>query len=1070
MKTAQKLFTFAMCCLATGLFAPSPALARPRPPLPPLPDVAPLPVVLLLALPGFTADPSPTHADPHADPHAAAAPAASASASAIDELTFLSNTRQLTLEGRRSGEGYFSPNGKALVFQSEREPGNPFYQIYKLDLESGESQRVSPGLGKTTCAFFRPGADEVLFASTHLDTQARDKQKAEIEFRASGQQRRYAWDYDDQMDIFTARRDGTKLRRLTTSPGYDAEGAYSPNGRKIVFCSLRDAYPTNRLAPEQLKRLETDPAWFGEIYIMNADGSGQRRLTHAPGYDGGPFFSPDGTRIVWRHFNEEGTVADVQTMKVDGSDARRLTDFGAMSWAPYFHPSGQYVIFTANKLGFGNFELYVVDAAGAREPVRVTYTDGFDGLPVFSPDGKKLCWTTARTPNGQSQLFLANWNHAAALAALAKAPLRTTSSSSVTPATVSGHGAEHPHSADVHSGHDVTKTPNPAAPAAKPATVARPKLGRFSAEIATNDLMAHVYYLASPGLEGRGTGTRGSQLAADYIVEHLQHDRLKPAPGLKDYRQAFEFNAGVRVVTNQNQLAISAKDGAETAFTIGRDFRPLAFTANAALTGDVVFVGYGLTVPGKPGEGYDSYAGVDLTNKIALAFRYVPEEVEPKRRAELNRYASLRYKAMRAREHGASAILFVTGPNSPNAGELAGLAFDSSVGGSGIAAASITTNVAAMLLAGSGKDLKTLQTALDRENPHAESGFSLPNVKVRLSAAVEHIKKSDRNVVAVLPPGSERDPAEYVLVGAHYDHLGHGETGTAMERKGEEQQIHPGADDNASGTAAVLELAAAFARERQKNPAQFKRGIIFALWSGEEIGLIGSSHFAEHPPLALSNVVANVNFDMVGRLRDNKLNLQGVGSSGAWRGLIEKRNVAAGFNVVLQDDPYLPTDVTAFYPKKVPVLNFFTGGHDDYHRPTDKADTLDYAGLERIVKLAQGIIGDLVKGADRPDYLAVARTDQGGSRENLRAYLGTIPDYATEVAGVKISGVRAGAPADKAGLKGGDVIVELGSQKIVNIYDYTYAMDAVKIGQPVKIVVLRNGERVTLTVTPEARK
>ena len=326
-------------------------------------------------------------------------------------------------------------------------------------------------------------------------------------------------------------------------------------------------------------------------------------------------------------------------------------------------------------------------------------------------------------------------------------------------------------------------------------------------------------------------------------------------------------------------------------------------------------------------------------------------------------------------------------------------------------------------------------------------------------------------MIALLPPDASAPRAEYVLVGAHYDHLGHGETGGAMRRKGEESEIHPGADDNASGTAAILELAASLAAQRARNPGAFRRGVVFALWSGEEIGLIGSSHFAEHPPFGLSNITAYVNFDMIGRLRENKLILQGIGSSSEWRRLIEKRNVAAGFNLTLQDDPYLPTDVTAFYPKGIPVLNFFTGSHDDYHRPTDKPDTLDYDGTERITRFAEAIILDLVKADARPDYVAVARSDSGGgSRENMRAFLGTIPDYATEVAGVKLSGVRAGGPADKAGLKGGDVIVEFGGQKIANIYDYTYAMDAVKIGQPVNIVVLRGGDRVTLSVTPEARK
>ena len=246
-------------------------------------------------------------------------------------------------------------------------------------------------------------------------------------------------------------------------------------------------------------------------------------------------------------------------------------------------------------------------------------------------------------------------------------------------------------------------------------------------------------------------------------------------------------------------------------------------------------------------------------------------------------------------------------------------------------------------------------------------------------------------MLALLPPAGNPANPEWVLVGAHYDHLGFGEAG-AMRRQGEENAIHPGADDNASGTAAVLELAASLAAQREKNPEAFRRGILFAAWSGEEMGLIGSSHFVEKPPVGLSNIAACVNFDMVGRLRDNKLILQGTGSSGAWRRLIEKRNVAAGFNLTLQDDPYLPTDVTAFYPKGVPVLNFFTGSHDDYHRPTDKPDTLDYEGAERITRFAEGIVLDLAKADARPDYLTVARSDAGGgSRENLRAYLGVAP-------------------------------------------------------------------------------
>ena len=1037
----------------------------------------------------------------------------------LDESQFLGNTRQLTYSGKRAGEGYFSENGTALIFQSEREPDNPFYQIYLMDLKSGDTHRVSTGVGKTTCAFFRPGTDEVLYASTHHDRFATAKQAEELEFRASGKERRYSWDYDEAMDIFSAHRDGSNLRQLTDAPGYDAEASYSPDGTRIVFCSLRDAYPKSKLAPQELKRLEMDAAYFGEIYIMNADGSNQQRLTDRPGYDGGPFFTPDGQHIVWRHFTPDGSKADIYTMRTDGSRVKRLTDFDSMSWAPYFHPSGAYVIFASNKFGFSNFELFLVDAAGRHEPVRVTHTDGFDGLPVFSPDGNTLCWTSNRNSQDVSQLYLAEWNHQAAIAAIAAAP--------------------ESRRATVSDGDDT----------------ARDRASPYGLKNDTEiSIRKHIEFLADDALEGRMTGSEGAKQAADYIAERFLQLGLKPvgeSSGSDAYFQEFEFTAGRKLIPNENRFWLTRQTGdarlesapteggegsrlksapteggddarlesaptedeegsrlesaptgegqaavpnahaghgqksAETLeFGVEADFMPLSFSRNGVVEGEVVFVGYGLTVPGEMGVGYDSYAGIDVTDKIVVALRYVPEAVEPERRQQLNRYAGHRYKAMQARERGAKAFLVVAGPNSPNAGKLIPLDVDNSLADSGIIAASISDTVANALFAPSGKELKEVQSGLDVENPHFVGQFALPDVTIKITVSIEKVKKTARNVIGLLPPENPSPDAEYIVIGAHYDGLGYGETGS-LARKDEEGQIHNGADDNASGTAVVLELAARLSKMREAHPVgglpgpdiekpsapePIKRGLLFALWSGEEIGIIGSSHFVENPVVPLEQLVAYLNFDMVGRLQNNSLILQGVGSSSAWPALIERQNVPVGFNLTLQADPYLPTDVTAFYPKKVPVLNFFTGGHEDYHRPTDDVETLNYEGMARVVALGDGLVLEMATAAERTEYVEVERHQTGGgSRDTLRAYLGTIPDYSTDIAGVKLSGVRAGGPADKAGLKGGDVIVEFGGQQIANIYDYTFALDAVKIGEPVEVVVLRVGKRVTLTVIPEAR-
>ena len=452
-----------------------------------------------------------------------------------------------------------------------------------------------------------------------------------------------------------------------------------------------------------------------------------------------------------------------------------------------------------------------------------------------------------------------------------------------------------------------------------------------------------------------------------------------------------------------------------------------------------------------------------MTDKIVVVLRYVPEAVAVERRAELNRYAGLRYKAMIARDRGAKAILVTTGPNSPNAGKLIPMTFDNSLAGSGIVAASVSDDVADALFAGAGKSLEEVQSQLDIENPHFLGQFPLEGVEVAIRTGVERIKETDRNVLAVLP-AVDGTTAETVVVGAHYDHIGYGGT-SSLAREDEEGEIHNGADDNASGVAVALEMARTLAQRDDR-----RRNILFAFWSGEEMGLIGSSRFVDRPPLPLESVVAYFNFDMVGRLRDNKLSLQGVGSSDVWRGIIERRNVPAGFDLALLDDPYLPTDSTAFYPKGIPILSFFTGSHEDYNRPTDDPETLDYEGMARIAALGTAIVQDVVSAAERPDYLEVQNTaPAGGGRDTLRAYVGTIPDYATDIAGVKISGVRGGGPADRAGMQGGDVIVEFAGNAIANIYDYTYALDAVKIGEPVEVTVLRDGKQVTLTIVPEAR-
>jgi Zn-dependent M28 family amino/carboxypeptidase len=304
-----------------------------------------------------------------------------------------------------------------------------------------------------------------------------------------------------------------------------------------------------------------------------------------------------------------------------------------------------------------------------------------------------------------------------------------------------------------------------------------------------------------------------------------------------------------------------------------------------------------------------------------------------------------------------------------------------------------------------------------------------------------------------------------VAIGAHYDHLGHGTTGGSLATKEDAGQIHHGADDNASGSATVLGIAEALSTQPRR------RNLLIGFWSGEELGLLGSNAFVTKPPVAVDQLSAYLNFDMVGRVQDNKLTVQATGTSTMWPKLLEQANIAAGFDLVLQEDPYQPTDVGSFNQASVACLTFFTGAHVDYHKPSDTADKINYEDLDRVGELATAIVKRLMDADQAPQFTKVEqKTESGGGRAGLRLFTGTIPDYASDVKGLLLGGVIGGGPAEQAGLQKGDVIVEIAGQSITNIYDYTYALELLKIGQPAKVVYMRGGDRKETTLTPAARK
>jgi hypothetical protein len=788
-----------------------------------------------------------------------------------------------------------------------------------------------------------------------------------------------------------------------------------------------------------------------------------RRLTTAPGYDGGPFFSPDGARICWRRFSPNGAIAEIWTMNIDGSDQRQLTRLGKMSWAPFYHPSGEYLIFTTNVHGFDNFELYLIDVDGKSTPVRVTHTKGFDGLPAFTPDGKQLAWTSNRTTSEQSQLFLADWNHehARELLGIADEAL---------------HKNEPPaESQEAKAGADDASIAADAEPFAKAThELAVP-------EYTAADIGRHVKYLCRDDLQGRFTGTRGEQLATAYVAAYMEKLGLEPAGDDGGWFQPFEFTSGVALGPG-NKLTAGGRS-----YEVDKDWRPLAFSGTGEFeSAPLVFAGYGIAADAADKqEPYDSYAHLDVKDKWVVVFRYLPEDVSPEKRQQLNRPSQLRFKATFARERGARGLIVVTGPNAQSRSELAPLQMDGILAGSSLPVISVTNEVADAWLSASGKSLKQLQDKLD--DGSQQMGFPMEGVELTVTIDIQRIKKTGRNVLGRLP-AADTPTEQTIVIGAHIDHLGVGASSSSLARDNEAGEIHYGADDNASGVAALLEIAEYLADRQRQGRLPLQRDLLFAAWSGEELGLLGSDHFvkalaksngdgksqdAAHRGATVGNsihpsIAAYLNMDMVGRL-DKHLILQGIGSSSVWRGEIERRNAPVGLPIKLQDDSYLPTDASSFYLHGVPILSAFTGAHREYHTPRDTPDTLNYDGAAQVARFMGFVAMGLAANESPPDFVQQSAKDTAKTGR-LRAYLGTIPDYAEEVKGVMLSGVGKGGPADKAGVKSRDVIVELAGKKIENIYDYTHAIEGLKIGQPVKMVVVRNGERVELEVLPASRE
>lgn len=564
---------------------------------------------------------------------------------------------------------------------------------------------------------------------------------------------------------------------------------------------------------------------------------------------------------------------------------------------------------------------------------------------------------------------------------------------------------------------------------------------------------ADVARLASVEWKGRRAGTPEADAAAAWIAERMKEAGLKPGAADEGWLQKFSFIDGV-TLGDDNALRITGH-GEPSVLRAGEDFRPLAFSAAGKAMGEVVFVGYGIS---SKDLGYDDYAGIDVQGKIVLVLRYGPEGDAPHSRWAP--FMALRYKAQTAREHGASAVLVVTGPATKDApDELVPHSTDASLADAGLPAFSVRRAVAERLFSGSADTIQVLQEKIDHKA--APLPRALPGVRVELRADVTPKRAQSQNVVGRWPGTSD----ETVVIGAHYDHLGLGGPGSLASSP--EAQPHPGADDNASGVAGLLELARRFA----SRPEPHRRGLLFVAFGAEELGTLGSSQFVKNPPVPLDRVVAMLNMDMIGRMKDDTLEVHGLGTSPAWKGIVEEANRTAKLNLKLRDGGYGPSDHAPFYGAGLPVFFVFTGVHADYHRPSDTADKIEAEGLLRVLDLVEGVATPVLDAGPRIAFTRVpADKEQApGASRGFRVWVGGVPDYSEEAVGVRFSGVTPGSPAEKAGLRGGDVLRRFGPKEIRNIYDYTYALGERKPGEVVTLVVEREGQDISLELTLGSR-
>ncbi|MGB0145389.1 MAG: M28 family peptidase [Akkermansiaceae bacterium] len=584
-------------------------------------------------------------------------------------------------------------------------------------------------------------------------------------------------------------------------------------------------------------------------------------------------------------------------------------------------------------------------------------------------------------------------------------------------------------------------------------------IGATSAAINQKDLRRYVTRLASREYEGRGTGDQGERMATAYLASFFKGLDLEPAGDDGSYFQSFGVGSETKL-GGKNSMTLKVEElvGVNIAYTPGKHYQPLSFSSPGKMEAGIVFAGFGIET-----DGYNSFEGLDVEGKWVMVFRGNPSS-----NGGLRSFGPLVAKANAAKERKAAGIIFVKAGNPTISSEL--IDPSANVGGRGqiLPAMTITDGVAATLLANDKQE--ELQALFDSYNKGDRvKGFP---VSCRIGAEINFKTKplTGRNVIARLVVG-EKPSDEVVVIGGHIDHLGYGNRGGTRARGAEATKMHVGADDNASGVAVIMELAQLYASQRKKGPLDMKRDIVFAAWSGEEMGLFGSRHFVaeatkDNGPLH-PRIAAYLNLDMVGRVAENGLTVHGTASSKAWNGLLDSLAKVPNLEVERSASPFLPTDASPFYSGGVPILALFTGIHDDYHTPADTIDKIDFPGLNAVTKYMKAITGAVAKGDKAPDYAEVEQPRRG--RRNMpRVRIGLMPSD-NQGGGVLITQVVADSPSERAGLKEGDIMVSFAGQKLEGVESLFAELSKAKAGEKYDVKVKRGEKELTLKLIPEAR-